>query len=69
MAKPILSIECCEEFPKVMNAFTWMSYKNKDGEDVLCMPHFEVTEELKLRVNYCPCCGKEVRAIELHLKE
>lgn len=62
-----LSIECCEWFPKMIERFEWFSF-DENGKKVLCMPHFNVSEDLQLRVNHCPSCGKEVRGIEIRKK-
>jgi hypothetical protein len=41
-----------------------MTYETEDEEKVYCMPYLE-TSIGKLRVNYCPVCGREIRNVKL----
>ena len=54
---------CCESFKDFIPLFNWMTY-NLEGAKYI-MPHIIVNDNYKLRVNYCPSCGTEIRDIEL----
>jgi len=54
---------CCESFKHFIPLFNWMTY-NLEGAKYI-MPHIIVNDNYKLRVNYCPSCGAEIRDIEL----
>ena len=60
------SINCCDYFEKMRHNFEWFSYQDENNKKVYFMPTLrDCNGHTKLRVNYCPSCGKEVRAIEL----
>lgn len=48
---------CCDGFKKWMPKFGWFTDEKKE---IALMPNID-----GLRVNFCPCCGKEVRSIEI----
>ena len=48
--------QCCEVLDLVV---LW--FKTQDGDKIL--PHLIGTDGNKYRVNYCPSCGKNIRAI------
>lgn len=64
--KPEASLEikpdapCCEVFEQIAGRFEWMSYQQQP--EVLTMPHFQIGGN-KWRINFCPACGREIRAI------
>ena len=63
------SIKCCDFFGKMRHHFEWFSYQDDDNKKVRCMPVLKSCDGItKLRINYCPSCGKEVRNIELRDK-
>jgi len=60
------SIKCCDYFGKMRDNFDWWSFQDVTGEKVYCMPTLKnCNGNTKLRINYCPNCGKNVRGIEL----
>jgi hypothetical protein len=52
---------CCEAFPTLIDTFDW--FKEVD-RPVWAMPTIQGT---KIRVNWCPSCGTEVRGIEINV--
>jgi hypothetical protein len=63
------NIKCCEYFSKIRHHFDWFNYQNEEGKRIYCMPHLKSCSGYdKLRINYCPSCGKEVSSIELQEK-
>ena len=56
---------CCDIFPLIKHQFEWMAFKD---EGILLMPHF-VVKGNGYRVNHCPSCGKEIRDIQVPIKE
>lgn len=46
---------CCEAFPKLILKFDWFAYEAKDE---LLLPHFDTPDGDKIKVLYCPSCGK-----------
>ena len=54
---------CCEDFPQIMKTFSWFSYANDDGKQILLMPCLLTLLGEKRRVNHCPVCGADVRGI------
>jgi hypothetical protein len=51
--------DCCEVWAKICGYFEWMT----PGDSSRIMPHI-THRDAKFRVNYCPSCGAECRAIE-----
>ena len=54
---------CCDGFKATRLNYRWMSMVF-EGKIEYLMPHFQGLE-VDWRVNYCPVCGVEVRAIRL----
>lgn len=48
---------CCKTFEENKEIFGWFNLKT-EGKLEYLMPHILNT---KIRLNYCPCCGKEIR--------
>ena len=48
---------CCDFFKQNIKEFGWFKL-NHLGEEQYLMPHILGT---KIRINYCPTCGKECR--------
>jgi hypothetical protein len=55
---------CCDVFPIIKHHFEWMSL----DKEILLMPHITINET-KYRINHCPSCGKEIRDIQVPIKE
>ncbi len=53
---------CCKWFPSFVPTFCWMKL---DGDYI--MPYTE-SKGVKLRVNYCPSCGSNVRDVSIDEK-
>ena len=56
------NVICCGYFEKILHHFGWFSIHVSDKK--LCMPYMLSGDE-KIKVNYCPVCGKEVIGIEI----
>ena len=48
---------CCDFFKQNIREYGWFKLDNL-GEEKYLMPHILGT---KIRINYCPTCGKECR--------
>ena len=48
---------CCDGFKKWIPRFHWFTDEKKE---IVLMPCID-----NLRVNYCPCCGKHIRDVEI----
>jgi len=59
---------CCNSFLKIAQTFSWMSYSDENGNDILCMPHIFV-KDIRYRINNCPSCGKEVIDFKIPVSE
>lgn len=60
------TINCCDSFRKMRHNFHWFGYQEDKNKKVYTMPYLISCDGCtKLRVCYCPSCGKEVRGIEL----
>ena len=60
------SIKCCESFGNIRHQFEWFSYQDDKGRKVYIMPYLIACDGFtRLRINYCPTCGKQIREIEL----
>ena len=55
---------CCENFSNYAVNFKWFYYEKDNGDKVYCMPCLS-NETIDWRINFCPSCGKSVRAIEI----
>ena len=53
---------CCEVWPLISGYFGWMAYEHSPS--ILTMPHIQL-DTAKMRVNFCPSCGKEIRSINM----
>lgn len=51
---------CCKYWPKIAMSFWWMELE--DDPDVKVMPH-TCTGTERIRVNFCPSCGKSRRMV------
>jgi hypothetical protein len=64
---------CCDAFQKTAKHFDWMSFNDDNGQNILVMPHILINNNYvdteRLRVNYCPTCGHNVRDIQLPRKQ
>jgi hypothetical protein len=65
---------CCDAFAKHAKHFDWMSFNDDNGQNILVMPHILITNHTnnsteRLRVNYCPTCGHNVRAVQIPRKQ
>ena len=54
---------CCEQFKRLICTFEWFGFQN-DDDDKLLMPHITVND-VKVRINFCPSCGANVRNIQI----
>jgi hypothetical protein len=55
----------CECFLKhFKESATWHSF-TEDGVKTLIMPCISLASGLKIRFNFCPICGEQVRDIQL----
>ena len=62
-------VKCCDFFSKMIHHFEWISYQDDNGQKTYCMPVLRSRDgHTKLRINYCPSCGEEVRSIKLREK-
>lgn len=59
---PKLSEFCCGAFHRLAQHFGWMRYL--DCPDILSMPYIQDGDD-KLRINFCPSCGKSIRDINI----
>ena len=57
-----LSFVCCDSFKEFITKFGWF----KTDDNICLMPHIKCGEK-RMRINYCPSCGKEIR--DIHLSE
>ena len=55
---------CCESFKDFIPLLNWFAYDDI-GVKIYVMPYMQIEQSNKLRVNYCPSCGTEIRDIEL----
>ena len=53
---------CCKAFPSFIPTFCWIKLNND-----YIMPYTESKGE-RLRINYCPSCGSNVRDISIDEK-
>jgi hypothetical protein len=54
----------CDCFEKhIANKCDWMSFVD-NGQTTLVMPHYVNRNAEKIRYNFCPICGENVRDIE-----
>lgn len=54
----------CDCFAEhIANECEWMGFVD-NGQTTLVMPHFLTPETEKIRYNFCPICGENVRDIE-----
>lgn len=54
------AVMCCDSFKKFIPIFKWMQTEEK-----ICLMPYIQCGNLKMRINHCPSCGKEVRNIQL----
>lgn len=63
------TVICCEGLRDIYHHFNWFSYTSYLGDKahkVYCMPNLRGRDnKMERRVNYCPCCGTEIRDIKL----
>ena len=52
---------CCKNLRENATKFRWMVLEAEEG-NIFLMPHIE---ENKIRINYCPYCGKHIRYIRI----
>lgn len=58
---------CCGSFEKTLTHYGWYSTERSENiERRMLMPHLKGTT---LRVNNCPICGADVRAVEFSEEE
>ena len=56
---------CCETLKDNIKLFRWMLFEGPPK--MLLMPYLPVAEDIQIRINFCPFCGKEIRDITLKL--
>jgi len=63
-----LSIKCCTYFSKIRHNFDWFSYHDvREMRKIYIVPTLKSCDgTTKIRINYCPSCGKEIRDIKLY---
>ena len=59
---------CCKNFKNIAKNLGWFTYSNDVFEKILILPYVLGTEP-KLKINYCPSCGKKISGIEIEPKE
>lgn len=61
---------CCDGFEKHAKHLDWMWFNDDNGQNILVMPHILISNTTeRLRVNYCPTCGHNIRAIQIPRKQ
>ena len=59
---------CCKYFNLFAKNYEFMIL-DIDVKKKYIMPHITDINDIKIRVNYCPSCGAEIRDIELSKKQ
>lgn len=63
MTEPKIDEFCCYGFERMSKKIQWMTYAD-GGPPIATMPYIQCGDD-KMRVNFCPSCGKEIRSINV----
>jgi hypothetical protein len=63
--QPIRNTYCCENFKHFILHYKWFVLEDKiKHKNIFLIPYIQFGKN-KMRINYCPSCGKKIRDIEI----